>query len=87
MAETFMQAVHRSVREAVNNEPGASQLKGVNKEHVVQAVSEITKALDGLAPEVNLHVVLFALSYVRNSVVAVMKENEQILSTHSAGQA
>jgi hypothetical protein len=81
VADTFMQAVHEGAREAVNSEAGQEQLKGMNREQVVDAVGAVTKALDGLDGNTSLHVVLFALNFVRNSIIAVMDDNQRAMKT------
>ena len=87
MADTYFQAVLNSAREAVNNEPGATQLKGLNKQQVVDTVAALTNALDSIDPAINLHIVFFALTYVKNAVVLAMEENQRVLATQTGGSA
>lgn len=81
-----MQALLENVRIAVDNEPGKTQLKGYNKEQVVASVQAVTEALDKLPPSTSLHVVLFAVTYVRNALLAAMEENNKVLATQTGGQ-
>lgn len=85
MASTFMQEVYRSAREAVQQEPGRSQLKGVNAEAITDTVLAITGALDKLPPTTNLHVLFFSLTYVRNAVGLAMQEANKSLATETGG--
>lgn len=84
---TFMKQIYASVREAVVNEPGRSQIKGLNPEALIEAVQGITGALDKLPTTTNLHVLYFAVTYVRNAIALAMEESGKTLATETGGHA
>ena len=86
MSKTFMGELCDAVVQAVDNEPGKTQIKGLNREQLVAAVQAIARALDSLDNSVNLHVVLFALTYMRNAVILAMEENTKVLATRTGGE-
>lgn len=87
MAGTFMKEVYKGVQLAVEKEPGRSQIAGLNKESLVESVRVITEALDSLPDTTNIHILFFALTYVRNAVGLAMEENNQRLATETGGSA
>lgn len=84
---TFMQEVYKSAKEAVMNEPGKSQIKGLDTQGLVDAVGAMTDALDKLPPTTNLHVMFFAVTYVRNAVALAMEEANKTLLHQTGGSA
>ncbi len=75
--KTYMQELSDSVKLAVENEPGKSQLAGYDKTSIIATVAALTGALDGLPPTTNMHVVLFSLNYVRNAIILAMEDNQR----------
>ncbi len=84
---TFMTEVYKTAREAVAKEPGRTQLKGLNTESLIEAVGAMTEALDKLPPTTNLHVLFFAVTYVRNAISLAMEEANKTLIHETGGSA
>lgn len=81
-----MQEVLKNCRQTVDNEPGKSQVKGLNTESLIDVVRALTETLDALPTTTNLHVLFFGITYVRNAIGLAMEEGNKRLATETGGQ-
>lgn len=83
---TFAQAIYEGAKLSAE---GASQdeLKGLSKESFLLAMEKLTSALDQLPAETSLHVVLFAVTYLRNAIILTVQHNQSRLEVETGGSA
>ena len=84
MTMTYMQAVYEGMCNAVDAEPGP-HIRGMNKDELRAAVKAVTEALDTLPIQFNLHSLLYAVTFVRNSLLYAMEHNQQETATRTGG--
>jgi hypothetical protein len=82
---TFAEAVYDSARRAASEEAGNVELQGHSREHFLGAIKAITDALQAQPKNISLHVVLFAVTYVRNALLSVMQANQSDLMRRTGG--
>lgn len=80
-----MQQLSEHIVGEVETEEGKIVLRGLSKTQMIGAVQALCKVIDELPPETNLHVLLAALTYVRNAVHIAIEENDKMLATHTGG--
>lgn len=83
--KTFMQRIYEGAAGAAETSVGREELKGLAKDQVIASVKVLTEALDTLPSTTNLHVVLFAITYVRNALIAAMQVNQNRIERETGG--
>lgn len=84
---TFAQEIYKAASEAADSEVGRLEISPLSKEQILVVVGGLTRALDELPPETNMHAVMFALTFIRNAILTAMMENQKHMVDGVAGSA
>jgi hypothetical protein len=83
---TFSQAVYEGARKSAEG-ISKDELKGISKDQFLTAMRELTDALDRIPQNTNLHVVLYAVTYLRNALLLTIQQNQNRLEEETGGRA
>lgn len=85
MSTTFMQQLSEHIVGEVETEEAKTVLRGLSKAQMVETVQALCRVIDELPQGTNIHVLLAALTYVRNAVHVAIEENAKMLAEHTGG--
>jgi len=74
---TFAKAVFEASVKAADSEAGRQQLTGLSRDQFVGSVKAFTDAMDNLPEATSLHVLLFAVTYLRNALITTIQLNQK----------
>jgi hypothetical protein len=85
MENTFAKAIFEGAVKAADSEAGKQQLTGLSRDQFVESVRVFTEAIDKLPPATSLHILLYAVTYLRNAVITTIQLNQKRMEEGPVG--